>query len=371
MPRVLLAFEPPDGGVAENVLQLATGLGQHGWEVELAGPEESLIYPRVGAGTPIHRLPYARGYGRPDRDWASFRGLSRLLRRGGYDLVHCHSAKAGVVGRLAAKRAGVPAVYSPHCLPFVGEFGAPRRIFATAIERALAPLTARMICVAEDERRRALAAGLGPADRLPVVHNGCESCDGAIAPDPALRELANGGPVAAAVAVMRRQKRLDVLIDAAPEVLRRVPDASLAVVGDGPLREELHAQARALGLDREPRFAFLPFSAPAARHLRAADVYVLPSGWEALPIGVLEALACGVPQVATDVGGTGEAIAPETGVLVPPSDPAALADALAGLLADAGRRQAMAAASARRHAEHFTVDRMVADTAAVYAEVRQ
>src|SRR5205085_1095357 len=110
---------------------------------------------------------------------------------------------------------------------------------------------------------------------------------------------------------------------------------------------------------------------PRARALRAADVFVLPSAWEAFPIGVLEALACGVPQVATDVEGTGEAVGDgETGVLVPPRDPEALADALAALLADVGRRKHYEAASRERHARLFGAPRMVAETAAVYDGVR-
>ena len=148
-----------------------------------------------------------------------------------------------------------------------------------------------------------------------------------------------------------------------------MPDARLALVGDGPLRDELHARAAELGLDDEPRFAFLPFEPPAARHLRAMDVYVLPSAWEAFPIGVLEALACGTPQVATDVGGTGEAVVPETGVLVPPRDAPALAAAVADLLGDSERRARMAQASRERHAERFGVGRMVAETAALYRDV--
>jgi glycosyltransferase involved in cell wall biosynthesis len=366
--RVLLAFEPPDGGVAENVAQLAVGLRAHGWEPVLAGPADSIAYERAeAAGVAVHRIDWARGYGTPGRDVRASRQLAGLVRGGDLAVVHCHSAKAGVLGRLVGAAARVPVVYSPHCLPFVGEFGAPRRMVATAIERALGPLATRLICVCEDERRQAVGAGLD-ADRLRVVLNGSAPCPAGFDPDPATAALAAGGPVAAAVAVMREQKRLDVLIDAAPSILARVPDARVAIIGDGPLRDELHARAAALGLDAEPRFAFLPFQGPSWRHLAALDVFVLPSSWEGLPIGLLEAMACGVPQVATDVGGSGEAVAPETGIMVAPVDPPALADAVVELLSDPARRERMAVAGRARHAEHFGLERMVAATAAVYAE---
>jgi glycosyltransferase involved in cell wall biosynthesis len=259
-----------------------------------------------------------------------------------------------------------PVVYTPHCFPFIGEFGAPRRLFATTTERILGRLGGDIICVCEDERRIGLAVKVAPADALHVVHNGCGPCP-EVEPDPAVAELRAQGPTAAAIAVLREQKSLHVLIDAAPLVLARCPDARIAIVGDGPLRDQLHAHAKRLGLDTDPRFAFLPFNAPSARALRAIDVYVLPSSWEAFPIGVLEALACGVPQVATDVGGTGEAVTRETGRMVPPHDPPALAEALVELLSDAAKREAMSAASRQRHAEHFGIERMVAATAEVYA----
>ncbi len=143
----------------------------------------------------------------------------------------------------------------------------------------------------EDEREVALANAIRPA-RLAVVHNGCPACD---APAP------GGGLVVGAVTVLRRQKRLDVLLAAAPTILAAVPEATIKIVGDGPEGPALRAAA-------DPRVVFEPFTPPAAGHLRGLDVYVLPSSWEAFPIGVLEAMACGVPQVATDVGGTREAV---------------------------------------------------------------
>jgi glycosyltransferase involved in cell wall biosynthesis len=371
MARVLLAFEPPDGGVAEHVLQLAGGLGAHGHAVEVAGPAEAIVYPALrDVGIPIHRTAQSRSYRRPDHELLAVRQLGGLVRRRRIDLVHSHAAKAGVTGRLAARLSGVPAVYTPHCFPFIGEHGSPRRLAATAVERALAPITAAIVCVAEWERRVALHAGVGPPHRLHVIENGAPPCDPEAPPDPALVALRGAGTLVVAIGVMRRQKTLEVFLDAVPRILDAVPDARCAIVGNGPRGEALRARARSLGLERERRFAFAPFAPPAARHLKAVDLYVQSSSWEALPIALLEALACGVPQVATDVGGTGEAVSPETGLLVPAHDPAALAEATIGLLRDPERRRAMSRASVRRHAERYGTERMIAATADVYDRVR-
>ena len=368
--RVLEVFEPPDGGVAQAVLQLARGLGAHGIDVEVAGPPEAIPYAALEArGTRVQRLALDRSYAHPTRDARALGGLVRLLRSSRFDLVHCHAAKAGALGRVAARLAGVPAVYSPHCLPFVGDLSARRRAVSLALERLVAPLTTAMLCVCEDERRLAVARGLVPPAAARVVLNGSEGCADPPPPDERLVALRGDGVLAGAVSVLREQKGLHDLIAAAPRVLAALPAARIAIVGDGPKRPALEAHAAALGLDRHERFALLPYQGPAERHLRALDLYVLPSLWEALPIGPLEAMACGVPQLATAVGGTPEAVTPQTGLLVAPHDPAGLADGLIALLGDPSRRRALAQASPAVHAERFTVARMVAETAAVYREV--
>jgi glycosyltransferase involved in cell wall biosynthesis len=294
------------------------------------------------------RLSFRRDYAHPHRDAQALGALVRGLR--GFDVVHAHAAKAGVIARVAARVRGLPAVYTPHCFPFVGDVSAARHRFGLGTERALARWTAALICVCEDERGVARAHGIRPAGALAMVHNGCPPCAGG---------RAAAAPVVGAVTVLRRQKRIDVLLAAAPAILAAVPEATIVVVGDGPEGAALRAAA-------DPRVIFAPFRPPAANHLRELDVYVLPSAWEAFPIGVLEALACGVPQVATDVGGTREAVTAETGILIAPGDPQALAEAVIALLEDGDRRTRMAAASRARHAERFTLERMVADTAAVY-----
>lgn len=358
-----LVCEPPHGGVAEHVTQLALGLGARGFDPVLICPPDFRTADALrSAGVRVALVDLRRDYAHPHKDAAAVRAVGRVLRHERVELVHAHAAKAGVVGRAAARLLGRPALYTPHCFPFVGEVSDARRRFSLAVERALAPATATIVCVCEDEREVARAHHVRAP--LEVIHNGCPPCGDGEA-DPRL--LALGGPLVGAVTVLRKQKAVEDLLEAAPAVLAAVPEARIAIVGDGPERAALGERAAALGLGE--RVAFLPFTGPPSRHLRALDVYVLPSAWEAFPIGVLEAQACGVPQVATDVGGTREAVVPETGVLVPPRDPGALALALIGLLEDGERRRKMAAASRQRHALHFELEPMLDATAALYRRV--
>ena len=370
MPRILLVFEPPYGGVAEHVRQLAVQLAARGHDVEVAGPRDATAYAAIeDADIPLFRLPLEPGFTHPLLDVRALRRIADLLRSRHYEVVHCHGAKAGVLVRMAAARVRVPVVYTPHCFRFVGPVSRRRRAVATTIERLLAPRTAAVLCVCEDEFREAVARRVAPESRLHVIYNGCEPCAETVEPEAELVRMRREGPLAGVVTVLREQKQVDFFLEAVPEIWRRLPEAQLAVVGNGPLESELVARAHELELDRDRRFRFLPFRPPSARYLRALDVYVLPSAWEAFPIGILEAMACGVPQVATDVGGTPEAVSAETGLLVPPDDHRALATAVVELLADPDRRGALARASTARHAEQFGLDRMVGEIVAVYEDV--
>jgi len=345
MARIALVCEPPDGGAAEHVAQLVRGLPAHGHEPVLYAPEA--FAPAVD----FVPLPFRRDYAHPADDARAFARLVRELR--GFDLVHAHSSKAGVVARLAGWSSRRPVVYTPHGFPFVGEMREARRVFSHVVERLHAPPTAAIIGVCAFERDLARANQLHPR-MLAVVHNGSPACDG---------PLKRPGLVVGTVSALRRGKGVDVFLDAVPAILAAVPGAELVIAGEGPQAAELQAHPSAKLVRWEP------YRPPASNHLRELDVYVLASSWEAFPIGPLEALACGVPQVVTAVGGTREAVVPETGLLIGPRDPGALAAAVVELLQDEPRRMAMRAASRERHAAQFTVDRMVAGTAAVYARV--
>jgi glycosyltransferase involved in cell wall biosynthesis len=372
VPSALLLFEPPDGGAPEVVLNLALSMERHGWNARVAGPEQASIRARLEqagvAYLPVSRL--RRGSRSPLADVQALRSLDRTLAREPVDVIHCHSSKAGVLGRLLGARRGIPVVYSPHCFAFLRDLGPLSRIAPALVERMLAPLTSAYVCVCESERRAALKLSLASSERTYCIYNGVPSppLDGG-GPEQALLDFKGDGVLVGAVTVLRRQKRLDVLIDAIPSVLAQVPQARFAIIGNGPMQAKLKERAAANGLAEDPRFAFFPFTPPSARYMGALDLYVLSSAWEAMPVGVLEALSWGVPQVVTDVGGTVEAVTSETGQLVPPKHPEALAGAIVGMLGNPQLRASAHAASRARHRAMFDAERMVQETVSVYRSV--
>jgi glycosyltransferase involved in cell wall biosynthesis len=170
------------------------------------------------------------------------------------------------------------------------------------------------------------------------------------------------------VARLHRQKGLGDLLAAVAWVRERVPDVRLLLIGEGELRDELEAQARALGLSGAVIFAGI--RTDVAEIVAALDIFVLPSLWEGTSNAVLEAMAAGLPIVATAVGGTPEVVVDGvTGLLVPPRDPSALAGALVTLLQDADLRHRMGRAGRERVKQYFSLERMVRRTEALYEEL--
>jgi glycosyltransferase involved in cell wall biosynthesis len=350
--RVLHVLEPDDGGVPQHVRVVAAALAARGWEVDLAAPPGFEV-----PGTRHHTLPPG------PRAAAMLRRLDRAQR---YDVVHAHSSMAGALVRATLPRRG-RLVYTPHCFAFLGGFGKARALYWAA-EQALLPRTGALVACSNWEARASRRTLLGAGPRLREVVNGIPAAP-ATAVDPRIAELrARGGMLTGFLARLGPQKDPLVLVEAAARLRR---DGGLpgpvAVVGNGPLAADVDAAVEAAGLAGE--VVRVPFEPPVERYLRGFDVFVLPSRWESLPIAVLEAMACGLPVVATRVGGTAEAVQDgTTGVLVEPQDPAALAAALAALGRDADRRAAMGAAGRRAAQERFGVDRMIDGLEAVYRE---
>ena len=363
MARVLLVSQPTDGGVFRHVRDLAQGLPAHGFDVVLATPALDAPAPaELTVELPLVRSPSPREDGR------AVAGLARAVRELRPALVHAHSSKAGAVARLARVLAPrTPVLYTPHGYAHAGHFesAAQRRAYALA-ERALTPLASRIVCVCEAERR--LALGLGAGARAQVVHNGVDvPPDTPVHPEVAALRAA-GHPVLATVTLLRPGKGIETLLDALPALLAAHPAVRLVIGGTGDDRGDLEARARALGVADAVRF--LGFTRDSAAVLRGADVFVSPSWAESFPYVILEAMALGVPTVATRVGGVGEALRDgDTGLLVAPRDAAARASAAGALISDRQRADEMGARARADARARFTRERMLEGLATVYRDV--
>ncbi|MFG3128614.1 glycosyltransferase [Streptomyces tendae] len=339
-PRVLHVTQPADGGVARVVADLTRAQLAAGLRVAVACPAGSLADRLRALGADVRHWPATRSPG--PALVPEVRRLCRVIEDVRPGLVHAHSAKAGLAGRLAV-RGRIPTVFQPHAWSFEAVGGSAARL-ALGWERWSGRWTARTVCVSEAERLRGVRAGLrGPWS---VVPNGVDlarfhaDAPGYGHDDPAGPRVRHGVAADTLLVVcvgrLCPQKGQDVLLDAWQSVLARVPDARLVLVGDGPDRARLAARAPASVL-------FTGAVGDAAAWYRTADLVVLPSRWEGMALAPLEAMACGRPVVVTDVDGAREglpsALVPHC--LVPPGDPAALADATAALLLDAPLRASL------------------------------
>jgi glycosyltransferase involved in cell wall biosynthesis len=281
------------------------------------------------------------------------------------DVVHVHAGIGweGHAAARAAREAGVRAVIRTEHLPDLIRKADERVAYAAGIADVH-----RIVCVSAGVAASHLDAG-APSDRMRVVRNG-------IVPVAPTRDaerhradlgIAADAPLAVTVGRLTAQKGYDTLLEAIPAILARVPSARFVWIGDGPLWDDLVEAVGAAGLRDIVRM--IPSSDDVPGLLAAADLLVLASRFEGLPLVALEAMAAGLAVVGTRVVGLEEAVVDGvTGLLVPPDDPAALAEAVATGLGDADLRVAWGAAGRDLQAREFTAHRMARETVAVYAE---
>ncbi|MCE5217441.1 glycosyltransferase family 4 protein [bacterium] len=371
--RVVQVLEATVGGTRKHVLDLCRGLDRKCFELHAIlsaerdpAPEETR-QTLEDAGVAVTLLPMVRGLS-PGRDLACLRALERELGRLQPDIVHTHSAKAGVLGRIAAHRARVPAVlYTPHGFPFLMHVPGPLRLAYLLTERRLARITTRLIAVCDSEREVALTAGVGRPEQVVVIENGVAFGPTAQVDREAKRRQL-GLPEEALVILcagdVRKQKGHAYAVAALETVRRQMPQARLLVAGD--------VGAASGGL-RRPADGSVQFLGPrddVAELMACTDVFCQPSLWEGCPYAVIEAAGAGCAVVGSDIPGIRDIVHEgQTGWLARPGDSADLARALLAALADPqeGRRRGEAASALVR--ERYTLERMVAGTAQLYETV--
>ena len=359
------------GGSTENTLLSVTRMPREEFASSLVSgrtlePPPGTAEALARAQVPWVHLARLRRPVHPVLDCLALRDLTRAIRSLQPDLVHTHSSKAGFLGRLAARRAGVPhAVHTPHGHVFHGYFAGPATRLFIALERIAAPWSDRIVTLSDAEAQDHLRHGIGRPGQFVTIPSGVDlGVVGAARPTP----LVSGGPVVAAVARLVPVKGFQYLIDAAPEILRRCPQARVLIVGDGELRPVLEGRVRAAGLD--DRITFTGFRDDVASVMAAADLVVLPSINEGMGRVLVMAMALGKPIVATRVGGVAELLGEgEAGVLVPARDAGALARAVCTLLLDGSRAQTLGEAGHRR-APRYSAEAMLEALARLYREVQ-
>jgi len=283
------------------------------------------------------------------------------------DIVHTHLGSAGVLGSLAARSLGVPAIASIHAMAWSSDMSTRARLKLGAFARRHG--AARVITVSEAARLAYLAQGWDAPDRVVAIHNGIDAFPERGAREAVRRELRldSDALVLGMFSALRPEKGHDVAIGAVELLRSRFPNLRMVIAGDGPIRADLSRLALPLGdaiVMTGPRFDVM-------RLLDATDLYLQPSRADAFPTALLEAMAASVPVVATAVGGIPEIVVHDrTGVLVaPPPTAKQLAEAIASLLDDPHRRGRLAEAGRRRYEKRFTADPWVRKTRALYDTV--
>jgi glycosyltransferase involved in cell wall biosynthesis len=358
---VLHVSHTGEGGAGKCVADFVRDQLARGWEVTVATePGSSLAEQVASAGGRL--IPWAATRHPSRRLPGEMAQLRRIIASAPPDVIHLHSSKAGLCGRLIV-RGRLPTLFQPHGWSFEAASGLLERV-VVAWERFGARWSQAIVCVSEAERHRGVERGIRA--RFRVIPNGVDTERFREADDQARREARlrigiGEVPLVVCVGRLSRAKGQDVLVDAWPSVRREVAEAELALVGNGEDMEQLRRVA-----DSSVRFTGQ--RPDVVDWLAASDVVAVPSRWEGMSLGMLEAMATGRSIVITDVPGAREAL-DGAGAIVPPEDPDALAAAIAQRLLDIPLRVAEGEAVARRARADFDLRETVSRIAALSEEI--
>ncbi|GKT01431.1 glycosyltransferase [Acidovorax sp. SUPP3434] len=353
------------GGAQSHVLTLCRELACQGVAVQVAiggaEPHPPLANALEASHLAVHRVPALGNALNPVHVVRAAWALRGIVLEQSPDLLHAHSAMAGVVARLAGALTRTPVIYTVHGFAFKAGHPWKRRTVALAMEWLLAPLTRRMICVSDHERRLALVLPL-PSRRVSVIHNGVE--DVAV-PGNSAASTAEAAPTIAMVARMAPPKRPDILLHALAQLRGALGhEVPATFFGGGPELAAHRALAHRLGLQA---VRFTGDVDDVAAQLAQHAIFVLASDHEGLPISLIEAMRAGMAIVASDLPGIRELLPESAHARLVAPDPAAWATALRQLIESPALRARMGAAARQRYEQHYTAKRMALAVRSVYA----
>jgi glycosyltransferase involved in cell wall biosynthesis len=355
--RVLYLLTRADlGGAQIHVLDLLAGF-RNVIDPVVAVGEEGFFAESVRAlGIPCHIVSNLVHPVRPLQDCRAFYQVASLIRRVKPDVVHAHTSKAGVVGRMAAWWAGAPSVFTAHTWCFAEGTSWKWRLLGIPSEKLAGRVGAAIINVSDANRLLAIRHGVGAQGRMVRIWNGIADVTHRANPGEP------GTPSIVMVARFAAQKDHALLLRAAAGL--DLP-FHIVFVGDGPTEREARNEARRLGIADRVQFAGSRMD--VAEILASSHIFALPSKWEGFPLSILEAMRAGLPVIASDVGGVAEAVADGcSGILVKPGDVDGFRESLRKLLESAALREKMGRSGRHRYESNFTVKDMLQQTLAVY-----
>jgi glycosyltransferase involved in cell wall biosynthesis len=365
------------GGAQENTLSSVLGLRQKpGFDVQLisgptTGPEGSL----ASLDSQLITIPSLVRPINPAYDFLALRQLRQTFRDSRPEIVHTHSGKAGILGRLAAAQAGVPIIVHTIHGPSFGNFqNALANVLFRAAERRAGKVTTHFVTVAEAMTEQYLAAGIGRREQYTKIFSGFNLNPYLSATnDPQLRAKLGIAPddlVIGKISRLFKLKGHDDLFSVAPEIVRRQPRVKFLFVGDGEWRTKFENKARALGLDKHVIFAGLVPPEDVPKYVGVMDLLVHLSLREGLPRALPQALAGGKPVIAYDCDGAREVCLNEkTGFLLQPGDLTGLTEKLSQLIENASLRERLGQTGREFVRENFSVERMVEQLEALYLKL--
>ncbi|MEZ6055390.1 MAG: glycosyltransferase family 4 protein [Planctomycetaceae bacterium] len=339
------------------------------------GPEGSLEPRAQAGGFDMRVIPNLQRALHPWKDWRSYRELIALLRELKPEIVHTHSSKAGIIGRKAAHRLGIPVVHTVHGAAFhYGQNWLAYRAYVAA-ERWAARWTDHFITVADDMTREYVTAGVASQDQFTTIYSGfdVDPFVTPVVPPQKTRErlgLAADDVVVGKIGRLFHLKGHEFVLAAAPRLVARFPNVRFLFVGDGLLRQQFETQIRDAGLTDHFRFTGLvpPTEIPELVH--AMDIVAHTSQWEGLARVLPQGLIAGKPVVSYDVGGAREVVIPnETGFLLPRDSVDELVEALSQLIADASLRKRLGDTGRARFTDQFRHQTMTRRIREVYQQV--
>ncbi|RDK12122.1 glycosyltransferase family 4 protein [Cupriavidus lacunae] len=342
------------GGAQAHVADLLRAMHGRAEVVVLAGGDGPLFDAARQAGVRTIRLPLLDNALSPMRAIATLRQLMQALRDIAPDLIHAHSAKAGALGRLAGWQLGIPVVYTVHGFGFKAAAPVRQRLASRIAEWLLAPLTSRLICVAEAERAMSESLPI-PSTRVTVVRNGIPDTSALATPACDMRRIVM-------VARFAIPKRHDLLVRAFAQA--NLPDCELALAGEGPRLAATQQLAEALA---PGRISFPGNVQDIPALLASAQAFALISDHEGFPLSVLEAMRAGLPVIASDLPGIREQLDDgRCGLLIAGNNIDALTQALIQLADDPARRTTLGQTARDRWEQYFGLERMAQATWSVY-----